>query len=190
MMFHTNPLMTMANWPKTLPLTIGRSLLLLLLCGICLNSARGQKVLQMEKYGKAKTKKYFIGDVLTYQLEGDDLWYTEVIQDILVEEESLLFPSRLIPIDQIRKIKSFKNRRWSRALGTSLFLFSGGFMGLSLIAAATTSFTLGTNFWLFPAIAVPLGFLVRWIFKSKTYKLGKKRKLRVLDLNVIPHQNP
>ena len=169
---------------------VSRLLFLLLFCFCCGQIGFSQKVLQLEKYGKAKTKKYFIGEELTYQLEGDDDWYTEVIQDILVEEESLLFPSRLIPISEIRKIKSFKNRRWSRGLSNSLFWFSGGFVGLSLIAAATTTFTLGTNVWLFPAIAVPVGFLVRWIFKSKTYKLGKKRKLRVLDLNIIPYQNP
>ena len=167
----------------------------ILLCSLCFllcftSNSFGQKVLQMEKRGKAKTKKFYIGDELTYQLEGDKEWYTEVIQDILVEQNSILFPSRIISIDQIRKIKTFKNRRRSRALSTSLFVFSGGFVSLSLIVAATTSWSLGTNFWLFPAIAVPTGLLIRWIFNSKTYKLGKKRKLRVLDLNIVPYQNP
>jgi len=187
---YLEPRMNVTSYSNGQMLVLNRLLLLLLFCFCGVQSGLSQKILQIEKYGKAKTKKYFIGDELTYQLEGDDFWYTEIIQDILVEQESLLFPSRLIPIDKIRKIKSFKSRRWSRALSNSLFWFSGGFVGLSLIAAATTTFTLGTNVWLFPAIAVPVGFLVRWIFKSKTYKLGKKRKLRVLDLNVIPYQNP
>ena len=84
----------------------------ILLCSLCFllcftSNSFGQKVLQMEKRGKAKTKKFYIGDELTYQLEGDKEWYTEVIQDILVEQNSILFPSRIISIDQIRKIKTF-----------------------------------------------------------------------------------
>lgn len=166
------------------------ALSILLLSSIFLTNSFGQKVLQMEKRGKVKTKKYYIGQELTYQLKGDDYWYTERIQDILVNENSILFANRLIHIDNISKIKSFRNRGWSKAISTSLFSFSGVFVSLSLIASATTSWSTGTLVWLFPAIAVPAGLLIRFLFKSKTYKLGKKRKLRLLDLNVIPVQNP
>lgn len=167
-----------------------RYLSLLLFFLLSLVNGYGQKVLQMEKYGKAKTKKYYIGEVLTFQLEGDDYWYTEAIQDILVAENSVLFTNRVVKIDQIRKIKSFKNRRWSRGLSNNLFSFAGGFLGLSLLADATTSWEVGSAVWVLPTIAVVTGLLVRWLFRSKTYKLGKKRKLRVLDLNIVPYQGP
>ena len=57
-------------------------LLILFLSCIFLSPVLSQKVLQMEKYGKLKTTKYFIGDKLVFQLKGDDYWYHEIIQDL------------------------------------------------------------------------------------------------------------
>ena len=45
----------------------------------------GQKILQIETYGKAKTEKLFIGQGITYQLKDSEDWHFVVIEDLLIE---------------------------------------------------------------------------------------------------------
>ena len=146
--------------------------------------SNAQKLLQIEKRNSLKTQRYYIGDELIFQLEGDDeYWYKERIQDVLVDANSILFPSRVINISKITRIRSFKNQAWSRGISNNAFIASGGFVGLSLIGAAATEFMLSAASVIIPGSAVVVGLAIRLIFKRKTYRIGKKRRLRVLDLN-------
>ena len=47
-----------------------RFLLLPLILTLLSTHAEGQKVLQIEKYGSPKTRKLFIGDEITFQVQG------------------------------------------------------------------------------------------------------------------------
>ena len=163
-------------------------LLILFLSCIFLSPVLSQKVLQMEKYGKLKTTKYFIGDKLVFQLKGDDYWYHETIQDIYVNENTILFTNRVIKVDQIVAIKSYKNRNWSRNISTSAYVVSGTFVGLSLLAKAANVGELSRATINLPGVTIIAGWLIRKIFKSRKYKIGNKRRLRLLDLNF--HSTP
>ncbi len=163
-------------------------LLTIFLCSVFLSTALCQKVLQMEKYGKLKTKKYFIGEELVFQLKGDDYWYHETIQDLYVDEHTILFTNRVIKVDQIVAIKSYKNRAWSRGVSTNAYVASGAFVGLSLLGKALDYSDLNRATIIIPGVTVIVAWLIRKIFKSKKYKIGKKRKLRLLDLNF--HSTP
>lgn len=158
--------------------------LLPILCiGIFPLSSTAQKLLQIEKRNSLKTQRYYIGDEVVFQLEGDDdFWYREKIKDILVDANSVLFTNRIINISKITKIRSFKNQSWSRGLSNNAFVAAGGFTGLSLLAAALTEFMLSGASIIIPGTAVIAGLAIRLIFKRKTYRMGKKRRLRVLDL--------
>jgi len=144
-----------------------------------------QKLLQIEKVGSLKTQRYYIGDEVIFQLEGeeDDYWYRERIIDILVEANSVLFTNRVIKISSITKIRSFKDRGWSRNLSSRAFLASGAFVAFSLIGSATTEFMLNRASAIIPGATIIVGLAIRLIFRRKTYKIGKRRRLRVLDLN-------
>ena len=140
--------------------------------------------MQIEWLASLKTQKYYIGDEVIFQLKGEeDYWYRERIVDILVGAESVLFTNRVIKISKITKIRTNKNREWSRNLSNRAFFNSGVFVALSLIASATTEFMLIRASAIIPGVTIIVGFAIRLIFRRKTYKMGKQRRLRVLDLN-------
>ena len=159
--------------------------LLLALFFLGASSVFAQKILQIEKYGNPKARKYFIGDEITYQLKGEKDWFTETIEDIILSENAVLFTHHLVKIEDIGAIKTYKNRRWSKSLGQNLYLFGGSWVFFSLIGPLV-DWPITKAIYIVPAIAVVTGWLIQKIFKSKTYKLGKKRKLRLLDLNMTP----
>ena len=144
-----------------------------------------QKLLQIEKVGSHKTQRYYIGDEVIFQLEGedDDFWYRERIVDILVDAKSVLFTNRVIKISSITKIRSFKDRGWSKSLSNRAFFASGVFVAFSLIGSATTEFMLNRASAIIPGAAIVVGLAIRFIFRRKTYKFGKRKRLRFLDLN-------
>ena len=150
-----------------------------------INSSLAQKLLQIEKVGTSKTQRYYIGDEVIFQLTGEtkDHWFREKIVDILVDSKSVLFTNRVVKVEQIIKIRSFKNQAWSRGLSNNAFVAAGSFTGLSLIAAAFTEFMLSPATVILPGTAILAGLIIRFIFRRKTYRMGKRRRLRVLDLN-------
>ena len=118
--------------------------LLILFSVFISNPLFAQKLLQIEKVGTLKTQRYYIGDEVVFQLKGEteNYWYKEKIRDVLVDSKSVLFANRVIKIDDISKIRSFKNQGWSRGLSNNAFVASGGFVGMSLLAAALTELSL------------------------------------------------
>ena len=111
-----------------------RLIILLLFIGTSWNSF-GQKFLQIEKYGKTKVEKFYIGDELTYQLNGDKkTWYNGTINDLLVDDNIIVFENRAINMKDISAIRTFKHAELSRSLSLQLIAFGIGFGGISLIA--------------------------------------------------------
>ena len=149
-------------------------------------SLTGQKVLQIEKYGKAKTIKYYIGESLQFQLNGDrSYWYEDVMQDILVEEGIVVFGNRAVKVESISALKSGNKRRWLNNFGNSLYVFGIGWAFFSLADLLVG----GQLTWaaaIVPATAFALGWIIRKIGRPRTYKIGKKRRLRLLNLSPMP----
>lgn len=150
----------------------------------CTHFLFGQKFLQMEKYGSLKVKKYYIGDDITYQVAGDKTWYTETIQDLIIDENILLLANRYVKITDIAKIKSFKSAKWSKRFGNQLYVFAGAWVFLSAAGSLTPEWELRWDTAIIAGSAIVTGFLIQQIFKSKKYKIGKKRKLRMLDITM------
>ena len=144
-----------------------------------------QKVLQIEKYGNIKkTRKYYVGDEVAYQLKGDDLWYSLPIERIIVEENIVVLRDRFIKLDQIRAFKSFHNRALSQRLGGSFQIFGLTWSAFALGGSvANPDFSYRKGDAIVTATALTLGQLLKWIFKSKKYRMGRKYRLRVLDLS-------
>ncbi len=151
----------------------------------------GQKFLQIEKYGKTKVQKFYIGDELTYQIKGDKkTWYSGTINDFLVDDNIIVFENRAVNMDDIAVIRTFKNARLSRSFSLQLFAFAAGFGGFSLLAAAVGWWELSAFTVIVVGSALVAGLLVRHLFKWKTHKLGKRKWLRMLDLTMIPVYGP
>lgn len=155
-------------------------LLLFLAIGFSVCSA--QKVLQIERFGSAKTKKIYIGEEINYRIKGDKTWYTGVIQDLLIDENIILLQERYIRIDDIEIIRERKT--WSKPMGRQLYNFAGGWLLFSA-GGTLVGWSFGWDTVIIAGSAVLTGFLIQKIFKYKKYKIGKKRRLRMLDLTMI-----
>jgi len=157
-------------------------LFLFLLCS-ALCPASAQRFIQMEKYGSAKVKKYYIGEEITYKLkEFPNDWTTSVIEDIVMEENIIIFNNRTVNLDELIAIRSFKPSRWSVPVAKNLYRFGLSWGVLSLLSPlAGTPITWAAA--IVPAVAFATGFLIKSIFKHRSYKLGKRRWLRMLDMN-------
>lgn len=140
-----------------------------------------QKFLQIERYGKAQTKKLYIGEDLSYRVKGDKTWYEGTIQDILVEEKIVLFDQRYVRIEEIVMLR--KRLRWPRPIGRQLYTFAGGWLLFSA-GGTLVGWDFGWDTVITAGVAAATGFLIQKIFKYKKYKIGKRRRLRVLDLTM------
>ena len=143
--------------------------------------SQAQKVLQMERRGKIKTKKYYLGEELTFRLKGSREWITDVMMDIKVEEDLIIFSERYVKVSDIKVIK--KKRRQAIVMERSLYIFAGSWVFYSLVGAAFDDGDLTDLTWQVPASSTGLGFLIRRIFYVKKYRMGKRRRLRVLDIS-------
>ncbi|RMF23539.1 MAG: hypothetical protein D6765_12935 [Bacteroidetes bacterium] len=155
-----------------------------------------QKFLQIERLHSPKTRKFAVGDEITFQLIGQEGWYTRVIEDIHYEQQLVQFAYGQVHVDSIAAIRIFNSRRWSRPLGNQLFNFAIAWQTFSLISTAVDETeTFRDNL---PRDAVVVGssvltgFLLQRIFRHRTFRLSnpegthrsRKWRLRALDLEV------
>ena len=157
--------------------------LFFLLFSLSSNHVDAQKVLQLEKINSLKVKKYYIGDVLTFQLKGEgNTWFTEAIEDIYQEKGMVLFAHRAVDVEDITAIRSFRVRYQSKPFIKSLNVFGLSWGVLSLLSPlAGTPLTWAAA--IVPAASFALGGIIRILFRHRTYKIGKKRRMRLLDMD-------
>lgn len=151
-----------------------------------------QKILQIERYGKAKTQKIFIGQPITYQLKDarEYGWYTGVIEDYMVDDNLIVFKDRLINIDNIHSLKY--ERGWPSFAKYTLGTFGLAWSGFALIGTATDGDPTTSYRWsdaLVTGTSLLFGLGLPKLFGTKKIKFGKRKRLRMLDLRVInPNQ--
>lgn len=143
-----------------------------------------QLALQLERYGQAETLKYFRGDEIGYQLFEDDIWRSDVIQEIRPDINSVVLADRFITLDQIERIDLGKDP-FVQASGIALQTFGAGWaffglIGYNIDGDPETQFGRGDIFVSLGSMAT--GFLLTKLAKRK-YKLGQRRRLRIVDLN-------
>ena len=149
-------------------------------------AVQAQKVLQIERYGSPKTKKYFIGDVLTYQLKDDDTWYEGEIVDVNADDNIVVFHNRYARVEDIRAFRYDNPQKWSKPLGVNLIRFSGGWVFYSLIDILDFGNPFGWSAVIVPVTSLTLGCLLPKIFKYKVVKFGGRKRLRALNLTIGP----
>jgi hypothetical protein len=152
-----------------------------------------QKFLQLEKVHSPKTRKYYAGDEITFQLNNGQ-WYTRVIEDVNYDQKLILFANGHIAVDSIVAFRSFNNARWSRPIGNQLFNFAIAWVVFSVIDQAVSDEPfqdIPNSSYIIPAASVATGFGLKKLFKQRTFRMVKdkygedrKWRLRVLDLNV------
>lgn len=156
--------------------------ILLMACVPCF----GQKLLQLEKAGSLKTMRFYIGDEITFQLFNDDVgWYTRTIYDIDVENRTLVLENYVLPIDSISMLQLPKSKAW-QTIGTALQYGGVGLaissVSISIVQDQPLDWTgIGTSLG-----SAALGTAMKYGMRKKKFKIGKNKRLRVLDLSFGP----
>lgn len=160
-----------------------RHLFIFLLFFCLLPSVSAQKILQMEKKGSFKTWRYYLGDELTFEMDGQ--WYTRTIRDLNPEKKIIQFEDGFVEMEKIDRIETEGGEAFARGLSASLWVFGAGWILFSLADwAVGGSLTLLSA--IVPGTAFSLGGILRLVFKPKKHRLGKRKRLRMLDLTIAP----
>jgi hypothetical protein len=143
-----------------------------------------QKFLLIEKAGRARTERLMIFDELTFQLKDDDKgWYTRPIYDLDADAQLLQLGESWFSLADISSIRLKRQRTWANVVGLSL-------------AAGGTSMILGDLWytlrghpeltqggWEFGLVNIGVGLGLRSLLAPIRYKLGKNKRLRVIDVS-------
>jgi hypothetical protein len=169
-----------------------KTLLFLAFSFVCF-TAFGQKYLQLERLNSTKTRKYQPGDEITFQLNNGQ-WYTRIIDDVNYEQQLLLFANGHVELDSIVAFRSFNSARWSRPIGNQLYNFAAAWVLFSIVDQAVSDDPfqdIPKSAYIIPASSVATGFLIKKLFKQRTFKIKRNKagevtkwRLRVLDLTV------
>lgn len=160
-----------------------RQLLLLLIFVSLTPLAYGQKVLQIEKFGSPKTEKIDMGTLLTYQVNNDEIWSQGYIRDLRVDQNVIEFDDRFVRLDHITALRY--ERSWPKQLGTQLALFGLAWSGYALIGTLTDGNPDTSYRWSDAAVtgaAAGIGLSLPLVIGDRTVRLGKRKRLRMLDL--------
>lgn len=151
-----------------------------------------QKVLQIEKIGKAKTQKMYIGETIFIQTELNPDWFEGIIEDLRPDAQAIVFYDRIIPIKDIKAIK-FRKKSSLHGAGKALkwsWVIPIAYQGVFNLANPPSEEELRQS-WISAGIIGGSSFLLgstMQLIPPKKLKFGegRNRRLRVLDLTFYP----
>ncbi len=164
-----------------------RMVLFTLVLGTLYLPLQGQKFMQIETYGSPKTKKLFKGAEISYQLKDQDTWHTQTIEDFLVDRNLLVLEDRYVNINDIAALKF--QRGFVQGVSASLLWFGIGWSGFALVGTLTDGDPETHYEWsdaIVTATAISSSWLMNKLLGTRKVKIGKRKKLRMLDLTIEP----
>ena len=148
----------------------------------------GQEVyLQLEKANSAKTRKFAVGDAFEYRTAEDRAWQVGRLEQLIPEENLVIFQNRMVALDQITDLRHQGPRRWSGPLGGSLMSFGAGWGLFSLISGLLDRETdpLEVRDAVITGSSAALGYGIQRVFHFKRIRLGGRTRLRLIDLRAL-----
>ncbi len=159
------------------------SILFFLFLFLNLSNADAQVQLKMDKFGKKKSLDFHEGDEIVVRLKGETGYHKLYIKKLYPEANLISTQLGTIELGQIERLRVFKTRKLGKILKYQFWTFGAGWAFYSVIAALF----LGEPWLWSTAVVLGVAFLIGWIFgfslRHKTYKIGKKRKLRIMDIS-------
>ena len=123
---------------------------------------------------------------LTFQIKDDKVgWYTRQILDMDPDGQMILLGDSWVPLNTIASIKLNRKRVWPNIIGGALQV--GGismFMG-DLWFTVTNQPQYSEGGMEFGLINFGVGTIIRALFSPIVYDLGKRKRLRVVDLTFL-----
>jgi len=153
----------------------------ILLVTIVYQPSYAQKILQLEKKGKVATTKIYLGESIFLKTQDDpDYWFEGELEDLMVEAQAIVFENRIIPLKDIISIKRRK-RSAANGVGRGLQVSALIPAGYEVIYGVVNPPIEWKSLAIFSGGTFALGSILR-LFPPKQYKMGKKYRLRVIDL--------
>jgi hypothetical protein len=142
-----------------------------------------QVVLYVEIMTEQKPIKYYEGQSLMFKTKDfPEDWQQITIKRLMDTEKIILSDGGMIKLADITEIR--RTRPWATVTGYMLQTFGVAWFGFGGLAHFTTdSFDFGMDTFVIGTTAIASGWLIRKLFKFKRYKIGKKVRLKILDLS-------
>ena len=164
-----------------------RTILILLALVAIHATGHAQKILQVEKAGSLKTWRFHQGDELTFsQVGAPKQFYTREIVDLFPETKLVQLPDGAIHLDSIAVIAFPGSNSWAKRLGTTILTFTGVLILYSLLDSAINSRAPAPFQYHVGGGGLPSGSALRWGVPVKKKKMGRRYRLRLLDLTFYP----
>jgi hypothetical protein len=145
-----------------------------------------QVKLQMDRFGKKKTMDFYEGEIITVRLKGEEVYQELEIKKLYPEANIILTQLGPIKIDDIERLRTFSNKGTGKYLSYIFWVFGASWGGYSLIAFLAFGEPLTWSVLFVMGISFLIGWILRRAMRRKTYKIGKKRKLRIFDMRIEP----
>ncbi|MFT6333696.1 MAG: hypothetical protein ACI86M_003045 [Saprospiraceae bacterium] len=142
-----------------------------------------QVVLYMEMMSEEKPIKYYEGQMLSFKsADYPDEWQTIKIDRLIDDEKLVLYDGGIMKLSDIIEVR--RTRGWANTMGYMLQTFGVAWFGFGGIAHFTTSnFSFGVDTLAIGATAIASGWIIRKFLKHKKYKVGRRNRLKILDLS-------
>jgi len=153
------------------------------LFGLGIQSNSAQTVLYMELMKEEKPIKYYEGQTLSFKSTAfPDEWQNVMITRIIDEEKIITYDGGLLKLDDITAIR--RERSWPLVVGYGLQTFGFSWLVFGGLAHFTTdNFDFGVDTAVIGGTALATGWIVRKFFRYKKYKIGRRVRLKILDLS-------
>ena len=101
---------------------------------------------------------------------------------VLDEEKIIIFEGGMINLDDIIQVR--RTRGWATTIGYMLQTFGVAWLSFGIVGdLAYGNVNFGWDTFAIGATSYGSGWLIRKLFKYKKYKIGKKVRLKILDLS-------
>lgn len=155
-------------------------------------SLNAQKILQIEKFGKAKTQKIYIGETIFIQTAENPDWFAAEIEDMLPDAQAIVFYDRIIQVKDITAVK-FRKKSSLNGAGKAIqwsWIVPVAYQGIYDLVEPPSAEERRQS-WIATGVISAGSFLLGSIMriippKKVKFGEGERKRLRVLDLTFYP----
>lgn len=155
---------------------------LLIFITLSFAKANGQTYLFVEEMSEVKAIKIPVGYPISIKTKTIPEWTSYTIERLLDAEEIIIHEDGMIPLTDITHVRI--ERRWARLLGAYLQRFGVAWALYGTIAwAAQLDGVEPIAIAVGAIVPIGVGYLIKKVWQYKVYKIGRKNRLRILDLS-------